>query len=179
MLDIKFIRQNPNIVKDACKKKNIVCDIDKLLDVDQKRIKVKQELEAIAAEKNKASKLIPQTKDQIERETIINAMKALDANTKNLENKFKELDAEFESLILTVPNIPSKDTPIGPDESANIVVESWGQPRKFDFPIKDHLQLGKDLDLIDIEAGVKTSGFRGYYLKNEAVLLHFAIFGMP
>jgi len=106
-------------------------------------------------------------------------MKALDANTKNLENKFKELDAEFESLILTVPNIPSKDTPIGPDESANIVVESWGQPRKFDFPIKDHLQLGKDLDLIDIEAGVKTSGFRGYYLKNEAVLLHFAIFGMP
>lgn len=176
MLDIKFIRQNPDKVKDACKKKNIACDIDKLLEIDQKRIKAKQELEAVAAEKNKASKLIPQAKDQVERETIINAMKALDANTGNLESKSRELEAEFDAMMLTVPNIPSDDSPVGPNESGNVVAETWGQARKFDFPIKDHIQLGKDLDLIDTEAGVKTSGFRGYYLKNEAVLLHFAIF---
>jgi len=176
MLDIKFIRNNPDAVKEACSKKNIKCDIDKLLDVDSKRIKIKQELEAIAAEKNKASKAIPQAKDQVEREGIINAMKALDQNTGNLEKKLKELEEEYESLMLSVPNIPSPDSPVGPDDSGNVVAQTWGEPRKFDFPVKDHIQLGKDLDLIDIEAGVKTSGFRGYYLKNEAVFLHFAIF---
>jgi seryl-tRNA synthetase len=176
MLDIKFIRQNPDIVKDACKKKNAACDIDKLLEVDSKRIKLKQELEAIAAEKNKASKAIPQAKDQLDRDSIINAMKALDQNTGNLEKKSKELEAEYEAIMLTVPNIPSPDSPVAADERGNEVVYAWGQPRKFDFPIKDHIQLGKDLDLIDTEAGVKVSGFRGYYLKNEAVFLHFAIF---
>jgi seryl-tRNA synthetase len=176
MLDIKFIRNNPDAVKDACTKKNIKCDIDKLLDVDEKRIKVKQELEAIAAEKNKASKAIPQAKDALERDAIINAMKALDENVGNLESKSKELEAAYEEMMLSVPNIPSADSPVAPDESGNVVASTWGQPSKFDFPIKDHIQIGKDLDLIDTEAGVKTSGFRGYYLKNEAVFLHFGIF---
>ncbi|MFZ3073682.1 MAG: serine--tRNA ligase [Minisyncoccales bacterium] len=175
MLDIKFIRQNLDIVKDACKKKNIKCDIDHLLDVDEKRIKVMRELEAIAAEKNKASKAIPRAKDAVEREGIIKAMKALDENVGNLDKKSKELEEEYEQLMLSVPNIPSDDSPVGPDESGNVVAETWGEPKKFDFPIKDHIQIGKDLDLIDTEAGVKTSGFRGYYLKNEAVFLHFAV----
>ncbi len=176
MLDIKFIRQNPDIVKDACQKKNIKCDIDYLLEIDEKRIKAKQELEAVAAEKNKASKAIPLAKDEVERDAIIDAMKALDQNTGNLDKKVKELEAEFGDLMLAVPNIPSPDSPVAPDEKGNEVAQTWGDPKIFDFPIKDHIQLGKDLDLIDIEAGVKTGGFRGYYLKNEAVLLHFAIF---
>ena len=176
MLDVKFIRQNPDAVKDACIKKNVKCDIDYLLEIDGKRIKAKQELEAIAAEKNKASKAIPQAKDQVERDRIIKAMKALDENVGNLEKKSKDLDAEFEQVMLLVPNLPSDDSPVGQDESGNVVSQTWGEPKKFDFPIKDHIQIGKDLDLIDTEAGVKTSGFRGYYLKNEAVFLHFAIF---
>ncbi|MFA6376819.1 MAG: serine--tRNA ligase [Candidatus Paceibacterota bacterium] len=176
MLDIKFIRQNPDAIKDACAKKNIKCDIDYLLEIDQRRIKAKQELEAIAAEKNKASKAIPQAKDQIERDAIIKAMKALDENVGNLEKKSKDLENEFEQIMLLVPNLPSDDSPVGQDESGNVVSQTWGEPRKFDFPVKDHIQIGKDLDLIDTEAGVKTSGFRGYYLKNEAVFLHFAIF---
>jgi len=176
MLDIKFIRQNPDAIKDACAKKNVKCDIDYLLEIDQKRIKAKQELEAIAAEKNKASKAIPQAKDQIERDAIIKAMKALDENVGNLEKKSKDLDSEFEQMMLLVPNLPSDDSPVGQDESGNVVSQTWGEPRKFDFPVKDHIQIGKDLDLIDTEAGVKTSGFRGYYLKNEAVFMHFAIF---
>ena len=176
MLDIKFIRNNPEIVKAACVKKNVKCDIDKLLDVDVKRLKLMQELEAISAEKNKASRAIPQAKDQIDREAMINSMKALDQNTGNLEKRLKDFEAEYEQLMLSVPNIPSDDSPVGADESGNVVTETWGEPLKFDFPIKDHIQIGKDLDLIDTEAGVKTSGFRGYYLKNEAVFLHFAIF---
>jgi len=176
MLDIKFIRQNRKIVEDACKKKNVKCDIGKLLDLDEKRVKALQEVEAVAAEKNKASKAIPLAKDQIERDAIINAMKALDQNTGNLEKRAKELEDEFHDLMLEIPNIPSEDSPEGKDDSGNVEVETWGKIPKFDFEIKDHLQLGKELDLIDIEAGVKTGGFRGYYLKNEAVFLHFAVF---
>jgi seryl-tRNA synthetase len=176
MLDIKFIRQNGKIVEDACKKKNIKCDIGKLLEVDEKRNKAKRELEAISAEKNKASKAIPLAQDEIQRNEIINAMKALDQNTGNLEKKFGDLEDEFHRLMLEIPNIPSDDSPEGKDDSDNIEVEKWGNPPKFDFKIKDHIQIGKDLDLIDIEAGVKTGGFRGYYLKNEAVFLHFAVF---
>ncbi len=176
MLDIKFIRQNKKIVEDACKKKNVKCDIGKLLDLDEKRIKAKQELEAVAAEKNKASKAIPVAKDTMERDAIINAMKALDQNTGNMEKKSKELEDEFHDLMLEIPNIPSDDSPEGKDESGNVEVSKWGKLPKFDFAVKDHIQLGKDLDLIDVEAGAKTSGFRGYYLKNEAVFLHFAVF---
>ena len=175
MLDIKFIRQNPDAVKDACKKKNIKCDIDKLLDVDEKRIKVLQELEAIAAEKNKASKAIPQAKDQTERQTIIAAMKALDGNVANLEKKSRELEAEFREMMLLVPNIPAREAPVGKSDADNVEVEKWGDVTEFDFGIKDHIQLGRELDLIDIEQGAAVGGFRGYYLKNEAVGLHFAI----
>lgn len=176
MLDIKFIRQNKKIVEDACKKKNVKCDIGKLLDLDEKRIKAKREVEAVSAEKNKASKAIPLAQDEAQRKEIINAMKALDQNTGNLEKKAKDLEDEFHDLMLEIPNIPSDDSPEGKDDSGNVEVARWGDPPKFNFKIKDHLQLGKDLDLIDIEAGVKTSGFRGYYLKNEAVFLHFALF---
>ncbi len=176
MLDIKFIRQNRKIVEDACKKKNVKCDIGKLLDLDEKRVKAIQEVEAVAAEKNKASKAIPLAKDEMERGAIIKAMKALDENTGNLEKKAKDMEKEFHQMMLEIPNIPSEDSPVGDDDSQNVEVSKWGKIPKFDFEIKDHIQLGKDLDLIDIEAGVKTSGFRGYYLKNEAVFLHFAVF---
>jgi seryl-tRNA synthetase len=176
MLDIKFIRKNPDAVKDACRKKNIKCDVDKMLELDEKRLKLQQELESIAAEKNKASKAIPLTENASEKQGIITAMQALGDNEANLQKKHKELEQEFHQMMLVVPNIPSEDSPVGESDKDNKEVEQWGEIPKFDFEIKDHLQIGKDLDLIDTEAGVKASGFRGYYLKNEAVLLHYALF---
>lgn len=176
MLDIKFIRKNPEAVKEACRVKNIKCDIGKLLDLDEKKIKIQQELEAIAAEKNKASRAIPQAKDEAERKNIIAAMQALGENEGNLAKKHKELEQEFMELMYLVPNIPSADSPVGTTDQENKEVSRWGEIPQFDFEPKDHIQLGKDLDIIDTERGVNTSGFRGYYLKNEAVLLHYAIF---
>jgi seryl-tRNA synthetase len=175
MLDIKFIRKNTDAVKEAVRKKNIKLDVDKLLDLDEKKIKVQQELEAIAAEKNKASKAIPLAKDAVERQRIITAMQALGENEDNLTKKHRELELEFTELMYLVPNIPSDDSPVGASDQDNKEVSRWGEITKFDFEPKDHIQLGKDLDLIDTEAGVNTGGFRGYYLKNEAVLLHYAI----
>jgi seryl-tRNA synthetase len=102
-------------------------------------------------------------------------MQALGENEDNLTKKHRELELEFTELMYLVPNIPSDDSPVGASDQDNKEVSRWGEITKFDFEPKDHIQLGKDLDLIDTEAGVNTGGFRGYYLKNEAVLLHYAI----
>lgn len=175
MLDIKFIRENPKIVKDACQNKNVKIDIDHLLEVDKKRREYLQALEDMRAQKNKANEIIQKAKTKEEKDVIILKMRELDSNSDRVTNDFQEADKEFQELMLLVPNIPSKDSPIGPNEKFNKEIEKWGEVPKFDFPIKDHIKLGEDLNLIDTGAGVKTAGFRGYYLKNEAVLIHLAV----
>ncbi|MDO8663300.1 MAG: serine--tRNA ligase, partial [Candidatus Wildermuthbacteria bacterium] len=146
-----------------------------LLEVDKKRRELLQAIEDMRAKKNRASEAIMATKDAKEKEVIILEMRELDSNSDRVAADFKKADEEFKELMLVVPNIQSEDTPVGQDSSANKEVEKWGRIPKFNFKIKDHIQIGKDLNLIDAEAGVKTSGFRGYYLKNEAVLLHLAL----
>ncbi|MDP3990877.1 MAG: serine--tRNA ligase [Candidatus Nealsonbacteria bacterium] len=175
MLDIKFIRQNPEKIKDACKKKGIDLDIDRFLEVDKKRREYLQALEDMRAQKNKANKEIQKTKSKEEKETIILKMRELDTNSDRITKDFQGVDQEFQRLILLIPNIPSEDSPVGPDDKSNKEIGKWGKIPKFNFKIKDHIQLGKDLNLIDAEAGAKSSGFRGYYLKNEAVLIHFGV----
>ncbi len=174
MLDIKFIRQNPEIVKDACKKKLVKINVDEFLQLDKKRRELLSGIEEMRAKKNQANKEIQKAKDKNEREGIINRMKIVDKDNEKINAEYKELDAKFQKLLLEMPNIPSEDSPIG-DEKNNKEVEQWGKAPKFDFKIKDHLQIGKDLDLIDIEKGAQAGGFRGYYLKNEAALMHWAI----
>lgn len=175
MLDIKFIRQNPGIIKDACKKKNVVCDIDKLLEVDSKRIKIQQELEAIAAEKNKSSKAIPQAKDAVERDAIIKAMKALDENVGNLEKKSKELEEEFALLMLQVPNVPLETVPVGKDDSENVVLRQVGDPTEFGFAPKNYMEISEGKGLIDVERAAKIAGSRFGFIKGDAALLEFAL----
>jgi seryl-tRNA synthetase len=168
MMDIKFIRENRKLMKEVAKNKNSKVDIDKLLATDEARRNLISEVEKLKADSNKRSKTKP-TPEEI-------------AALKNLSNKIKEMDAklaavekEYRDMMLLAPNIYSPDTPVGPDETFNKEISRWGAPPKFDFKPKDHITLGKELDLIDLEAGAKTSGYRGYYLKNEAVLLHFAL----
>jgi len=175
MLDIKFIRKNPGVVKDACVKKNVTCDIDKLLDIDQKKIKVQQELEGISAEKNKSSKAIPQAKDALERENIIKAMKVLDERVADLEKKQKELETEFMSLMLLVPNIPLETVPVGKDDSENVVLRKVGKVPEFDFKPKSYLEIGEKLGVIDIERASKIAGSRFGFLKGDVALLEFAL----
>ncbi|KKS91606.1 MAG: Serine-tRNA ligase [Parcubacteria group bacterium GW2011_GWF2_43_11] len=175
MLDIKFIRQNPEIIKDACKKKGVNLDVDRLLEVDKKKRELLQALEDMRAQKNKASQDIVRTKNKTEKDLIILKMKELDTNNDRLDRDFRDVNEEFQKLMLFVPNIPAKEAPIGPDSASNKEIDKWGDIPQFDFPVKDHIQLGKDLDLIDTEAGTKTAGFRGYYLKNEAVLMHLGL----
>jgi seryl-tRNA synthetase len=162
MLDIKFIRENAEVLKDASIKKNLdPAVIDELLEVDTKRREIMTVSEGLRAEQKKTqdrevgAKLKEQFKEQ--------------------EEKLKPLEKRFVELMVRVPNIISDDTPIGKTEDENKEVFSWGEKKKFDFTPKDHVELGTSLDILDFEKGTKVGGFRGYYVKNEGVLLVMGI----
>lgn len=191
MLDIKFIRENTDKVKKAITDKRVDLNLDELLEIDQQRRTLLTETESLQATKNAVSKEIPKLTGS-DREAKLLEMKEVDARQTELTVTLKAVDAKFSKLMLLVPNIPSPESPVAPDENGNVPWSYWSPalghvdpkdtakvtevPTKFDFEIKDHIQLGTELDLIDTEKGVKTSGFRGYYLKNAAVLMQYGLF---
>lgn len=175
MLDIKFIRENPDKVKEACRKKQIKFDVDNLLDLDQKRRNLLQKVESVREEKNKANEEIRRTKDKEERDKIISKMREVTSGIEETEEELKKVQEEFDALILLVPNIPDETVPYGESDADNVEVRKWGEIPNFTFKVKDHFQLATDLDLIDFERGSKVAGFRGYFLKNEAALMSFAL----
>jgi seryl-tRNA synthetase len=175
MIDIKFIRENPDKIKEAVRKKMVDFDVDYFLQIDQKRKKLIQDIEELNKIKNQASKEIQNAKDAEQRKTIIAQMQELDRNSDDEEGEYKKIDEEFQKLMLLIPNIPDESVPEGKSDADNIETKKWGKIRKFNFTVKDHVQLAKDLDLVDFERGTKVSGFRGYFLKNEGFLLCMAI----
>jgi len=175
MLDIKFIRQNPEKVKEAAQKKRTEVDIDRLLEVDKKRRELLQALEDMRAQKNKANKEIQKAKNEKEKKKIILKMRELDSNSDRLTKNSQELEKEFNNLMLQVPNLPQDDVPVGKDEKENVVLREVGEKPKFDFKPKDYLTLSENLDLIDVKRAAKVSGTRFSYLKREAALLEFAL----
>lgn len=193
MLDIKFIRENTDKVKKAIQDKRIDLSLDDLLDVDRSRRTLLTEVEQLQATKNAFSKELPTMKED-EKKVKLLEMKEVSDREAELKVKLREVEQRYEGLMLLVPNIPAPETPIGPDDSANVPWKYWSPtlgivdpkdedkvkqiPTTFDFQIKDHMVLGKELDLIDTEAGVEVSGFRGYFLKNEAVLIQQALINL-
>ena len=175
MLDIKFIRENPDKVKEACRKKKIDFDVDNLLSVDTKRRELIMAIENKSAMKNQATKRIQEAKTKEEREDVIAQMRELDKNSDNEEEEYKKINEEFERLMLLVPNIPDESVSDGDSDADNVEVRKWGKIPEFNFPVKDHIQLAKDLDIVDFERGTKVAGFRGYFLKREAFLICMAI----
>jgi len=167
MLDINFIRQNLDICKEAAKNKNRQVDWDELLAADSRRRQLIIKIEEQRAKRNKLGKL--------EAEEDRRKARVLKDELKNTEDELRVVEEKLKTYLLTVPNIPHESVPIGKDSSANVVVRKWGEPKNFDFQIKDHMQLGRDLDLIDFERGTKVAGFRGYFLKNEGAHLELAV----
>lgn len=175
MLDIKFIRENSGQVKEGCKRKQVNVDIDKLLEVDKKRLETLRALEDMRAKKNKASKDIVATKDKKEKERIILSMRELDKSNDTLDEKLKELEKEFNDLMLRVPIPPAFDVPEGKTDKDNVEIKRWGKVPEFNFPVQNHIALMEKLDLVDLKRGAKIGGFRQYVLKNKAVLLEQAL----
>jgi seryl-tRNA synthetase len=174
MLDIKFIRENVELVKEGARKKRIEVDVDSLLKLDDERRRLIAEAESLRAERNKTSKEIPRMKGE-ERDKAVARMKEVGGRIKELEKELEAVDAHYNLLMLKVPNVPADDVPEGKDESDNVPIKSWGTIPTFDFTPKDHTQLGEELDIIDVPRGVKLAGPRSYFLKNEGVLLELAV----
>ncbi len=174
MLDIRFVRANPDAVKRAARLKRIEFDVDRLLAVDGERRRLLQTTEEMKAEQNRTSKEIATLQGE-ERKARIAAMQALVVRLRELGEEQKRFEEEFEQLMLFAPNIPADDVPEGLDERDNVEVRRWGEPRRFDFEPKDHVQLGLDLDILDFERAAKLAGSRTYFLKGDGALLELAI----
>ncbi len=168
MLDIKFIRNNQDKVREAIKNKKVDLDLDKLLATDERRRHLLSESESLKAEQNRRSKG-PQSPVDLEE------LKALKEKKKLIENELACVEEDFDKLMSRVPNIPSEDTPVGPDESGNKVLRQWGKPKEFDFKPKEHWEIGEALGLIDNERASKVSGARFTYLKRGLALMQLAL----
>lgn len=174
MLDIHFIRENADVVKAGAVKKRIEVDIDRLLAVDDDRKLLKQELEAKRAEQNRRSNEIQRASGS-EREKLIEAMQHLKAGMNEGEERLKVIMAEWQKLMLMVPNIPDMSVPDGVSDAENIEVKKWGDPVTFAFTPKSHVELMTTLGMADFERGAKVAGFRGYFLKGDGALLSYAL----
>lgn len=174
MLDIKYIRQNSELVKEAAKNKLINVDIDKLLALDETIRTENQKLDTLKEERNKLSSSIPTLSDEEKKKTI-EYVKGLKEQIANIENTIAPLKTEFQNLMYQVPGVPYDEVPIGETDEDNVEIRRVGNIPTFDFEIKDHVELAESLDLIDVPRGVKIAGSRSYFLKNEAVLLEMAL----
>jgi len=164
MLDIKLIREQPDLVRSGIVKKGFNPKlIDSVLELDEKKRQLMFKAETLRADRNKL------TKDNIAEG------KKIKEELKLIEPELSQIDKDLQEALNRIPNLPSDDVPIGKKESDNVVLRKVGTPRKFDFPIKDHLELGKSLNILDFETGSKVSGSQFYYLYNAGALLELAL----
>ena len=174
MIDLKHLRENLEIYKKGLTKKHVKVDLETILDIDEKHRTVLQEVENMRAERNEVSEQIPKMEGD-ERGKKIQEMKELKEKLDQKEEELNTIFIQLKELAIQVPNLPHESVPEGEDDTKNLPVRTVGEIPKFDFEPKDHIELGKSLDIIDLETGAEVSGARFYYLKNEAVLLEFAI----
>ncbi len=178
MLDIKFIRENKDIVQAGAKKKRIEIDIEKLITLDDLRLKELKEVEDLRSEVNRVSNDIGRNQDSALKIQLIEEMRLVKDDIKAKEEKLKETMDEWQKIMLKIPNIPSVDTPEGPDDSGNQVIRNWGEKTQFSFTPKEHFELGKALGIIDTETAADVAGARYSYLKGDLVIMQFALIQM-
>ena len=180
MLDIKFITENPDLVREAAKKKRVDFSVDELLKIDEERRAVLCEVEEFRAEKNSVSGDISGIKDESEKQKKIEEMRGLKEKLAQKENKLKEIEGKWKELMLQAPNIPDLSVPEGESEADNQKIRTWGEIPEFgspprDFEPKGHIELMEKLNLVDLGRGAKVAGFRGYFLKGDAAILSIAL----
>jgi len=174
MLDIKFIRENLDIVKLAAKKKKIVVDLDRLMIIDDSRRAVMQAMEEKKAEQNKLGEQVP-TAGEFVRSGLIEQLSVIKADIQKDEEQLKPIMQEWQAIMLNVPNVPDMSVPDGEGEDDNVEVKIWGEKPIFNFEAKDHIELMTAHKMVDFERGTKAHGFRGYFLMNDGALLSWAI----
>lgn len=193
MLDIKFIRENAELVRQGAVDKHITCDVDRLLEVDKRRRELQLEVDKLRTEVNESGQLVgllrnpkspgykkaiesgkTEAKIKAEADRVQKRLAEIKPRLKELEEQDGPVREEFEQLMLTIPQPPHEAAPRGKDDTENVELRKVGEIRKFEFEPKDHVKLGTELGVIDIERGVKLSGTRNYILRGDGALLHQA-----
>ncbi len=174
MLDIRFIRDNKDLVKEAARKKHIDFSVDELLTIDDKRRKLLFVIEAKRTQQNDYNEKITNASPE-DRVKFIEEMRGLKDELQKEEDELKDVMRAWQMYMIQVPNVPDISVPEGESDKDNKEIRTWGEIPKFDFKPKTHIELMENLDMADFERGAKVSGFRGYYLKNDGALLNFAL----
>lgn len=181
MLDIKLIRSDKDKVIKALSKRNGDFPIQEIIELDEKRREIITDVESKKAEQNQVSKSIPELKKSGQDVTpILKQMKELSKEIKELDEKLKELDENIKNKLMYIPNLPNEEVPLGKDDSDNVEIRKYGEPRTFDFEPKAHWDLGVDLGILDFERAAKITGarfsiFKGMGAKLERAIADFMI----
>jgi seryl-tRNA synthetase len=174
MIDIRELRDHPDVYIQAATNKRIPADIAKLLELDQRLKDVKARLQDIATEKNRIGKSVPKLSGA-EKEAALRELSRLKQEEEDDQNQVKQWQPQFDALMLQVPQPADAEVPVGKDDTENVELRREGEVPQFDFEVKDHVELGVALNMIDIERGVKLAGTRNYFLKGDGALLHWAV----
>ncbi len=175
MVDVKDLRENPDKYRRGAELKGVSVDVAAVLSLHERRLRHLQAFERARAEQNQASTQIGKLRDPAEKQAAIARVGTLRDTVKAEEEQARALDAELLPLLLTIPQPPDDDVPVGTDASQNVVVRHWGQPRRFDFKPLTHLELGERLGLLDFKRGTAIAGTRSYFLKGAGADLHNAV----
>jgi seryl-tRNA synthetase len=175
LLSLQFIRDHADVVRESLRKRNETAPLEEIVELDTERRRLLQQLETMRAEQNRASGEIAKAKDKSAVSGRIAEMRGLSQRIKEMEPTVKELDERLSQLLLLVPNIPDESVPVGKDDSENVVLRHWSEPRKFGFEPLPHWELGERLGLMDFERAAKLSGARFVVLKGVGARLERAI----
>ena len=174
MLDIKFIRENSDLIRNSVTKKRLSFNVDELLTLDEKRLAILKTIEDLRSKQNVASETISKV-SALERADMIESMRLVKDDLKKQEEEMEEVMKNWRTLMLAVPNIPDMSVPEGASDADNVEVKKSGTIPTFSFTPLDHILLMEGNDMVDFERGTKTAGFRGYFLKNDAAMLEMAV----
>jgi seryl-tRNA synthetase len=176
MLDLNLIREQPDLVRQAMRDRQMNPEpVDRVLELDEQRRALIQEVEVLKAERNAASKEIGRMKDQVERQARIEAMRQVGDRISELDERLRAVEADQFAAQSTIPNIPDPRTPYGRNDEENVVIKTVGEQPKFNFEPKPHWDLGPELGIIDFEQGVKITGSRFYVLSGAGARLQRAL----
>ena len=181
MLELKFMRENVEMLKEVLKNRNNSIDMDAFVALDSKRREVLSEVENLKRERNNVpAEIASLKKEKKDANHLIEKMGGVSAKIKELDAELAEIDAELTHIQMTIPNVYHSSTPIGPDEDHNVEIRKWGEPKKFDFEPKPHWEIGENLGILDFERGAKLSGsrfvlYRGAAARLERALINFML----
>jgi seryl-tRNA synthetase len=175
MLDVHFLRDHLEEVTANCRNRNVKADPGRVVQLDDERRRLVQETQLKQQRANEVAKLIRGEKDAAKKQALIAEGRQMRQEVSILEDRIKQVEADQKDELVQIPNMSHPGAPVGATPEDNKVIRRWGEPRRFDFPSRDHVALAEALDLVDFEAGASVTGQKFFFLKNEAALLELAL----